>query len=209
MKYKNKFKKMIAAKDKLVFRPLNQNQCNIYFANDDVMGIEQEVYYEFDDFGNRYDIYIIIRGNKKQIASFNNGKYAYLYMGLMINDSLKSEMNPIPEEIEELDDEDESNYEELELLISKYIDPSLFSVFELKNNSICLTKENGRYTISFVDWRGNKNIMSRNRECFGIGLQVVCNYAWTYQYVLEQVKGWHVNPDDDEYLFIIKKLLGL
>lgn len=119
---------MIAAKDKLVFRPLNQNQCNIYFANDDVMGIEQEVYYEFDDFGNRYDIYIIIRGNKKQIASFNNGKYAYLYMGLMINDSLKSEMNPIPEEIEELDDEDESNYEELELLISKYIDPSLFSV---------------------------------------------------------------------------------
>ncbi|MEA4923564.1 MAG: hypothetical protein VB031_09500 [Eubacteriaceae bacterium] len=152
MNYIDKFKEMIALKDEIVFRPINQNQCNIYFANDDLMGIEQEVYYEFDDFGNYFEIYRVARGNKEKTASFKEDKYAYLYMGLQINKDLKSETNPIPEEIEYLNDERESNYEKLKQLISRYIDFSLFSVFELKNDAICLIADGD--IIWFIMWTG-------------------------------------------------------
>ncbi|MEA4923563.1 MAG: hypothetical protein VB031_09495 [Eubacteriaceae bacterium] len=58
-----------------------------------------------------------------------------------------------------------------------------------------------------MDWRGNKNIIIDDEEEFGGGLQVMCNYAWTYQYVLEQVRDWDVDQNDAEYLYAVKKIL--
>lgn len=206
MNYLNKLTS-ITNREHLLVREINENHIQIFSLLDNKM-INPENYYEMEYCKEKFNIYRISRGQKAEIANFCEEKYAYLFMGLLANESIESIINPVPDAICNLFDEKEDSLGYLEKLISKYVKNTFFSIFEFKNNSICLIKEDN-YIVYFVDWKGKKNVVSCDNDEFGIGLQVLCNYAWTFQWIWKQINGWNVDLDNKEFIYVIKKVLNI
>jgi len=170
--------------------------------------IDPEVYFEIMCNNGFFTIYRVSRGQGIEVVSFENEKYAYLFLGLKVNMSFEDMTNPKPKEIDDFFDAKEEEKKQIEKIISKYINNKFFSIFQNQNNSICLLKE-GRYIVCFIDSKGNINVISDDNDEFAMGLEVMCNYAWSLQWIEKLVKSWDIDIDSQEFLIAVKKLLDV
>lgn len=183
------------------------DQVQIFSLLDENM-INQENYFEMECKEKVFNIYRVSRGEKIKVANFCEEKYAYLFIGLLANESIESIINPMPEDTCDFFDANEDDLKALERIITKYINSSNFSIFGFKNNSICLIREE-RYIVYYIDSKGEKNVINDDNDKFGLGLQILCNYAWSFQRILEQTREWNVEWDNEELLYAMKKLLNV
>lgn len=203
--YIEKMKSLIIVKN-IHIREINSHNVQVFW---DLNGmIDPEVYFEIKYNKGFFAIYRVSRGQEIEVASFENEEYAYLFLGLKVNMSFEDMINPKPKDIDDFFDAKEEDKKQIEKIISKYINNKFFSILESQNNSICLLKKE-RYIVCFIDSMGNINFISDDNNEFGMGLEVMCNYAWSLQWIGKLVKSWGVDIDSQESLIAVKKLLDV
>jgi hypothetical protein len=170
--------------------------------------INPEVYFEIKYNKRAFIVCRVSREQKNEVISFEKEEYAYLFLGLEINMSLEDAINPKPKEIDDFFAAKEEDKGQIEKIISKYIDNKFFAIFQNRTNAICLLKEE-RYIVCFIDSKGNIGIISDDNDEFGIGIEVMCNYAWSLQWIEKLIRNWEVDVDSPEFLMGIKKLLDV
>ncbi len=82
-------------------------------------------------------------------------------------------------------------------------------LIKIKKESICLLKKNNIYKIFYVDADEKLFLINGDNDELGIGMVVLYNYAWLYQWMYQLIEKWRkeVNINNNEMGKIIRILL--
>lgn len=165
-------------------------------------GIDQEVYFSLEKKGNRqFSISRISRGVSHEIISFKDENLSFFYLGALGKRTISHDIKPIPEVLKNIDEIADENSGKAKTIVAEHIDTNYYSIDNLKREAICLLKKHNFYVVYFVDCTGKEKIISDDNDEFGMGLGVLCNYAWDYMWLEELTNAWDssINKKSIEY----------
>ena len=200
MNYINQLKRM---NENMFIQEIALNELRIYFYIDDST-IDPEIYYKMQQEGKQFHIFRVVRGKEEETAIFHEEKQAYLFLGILA--LFDGELVPVPNELLEIDESDESDLLYLKKVVLKYIDSKYFSINAIRRNAICLLKDCA-YRIYFVDCHGERHLISEDED-LGRGIEIMANYAWILQCISKHMKKWRVRWND-EVLYAVKEMLDV
>ncbi|HDK7156473.1 TPA: hypothetical protein PTV43_001602 [Clostridium botulinum] len=173
--------------------------------------VNPEIYLEIQDINKGFEVNKVVRGNKVILGVFTKKENAILCIALQCMKWKEDQIYPQPEVDIDLYEVKDTELEIADRCISKQIEKKFYNINQIKKESICLLKKNNIYKIFYVDADEKLFLINGDNDELGIGMVVLYNYAWLYQWMYQLIEKWRkeVNINNNEMGKIIKILLDV